>query len=105
MIDSLKNQVLKILMKYPKTRDSDVRLMLTLWMIYYPSRIHKDSPDENSYVYLKDIMSLPREDNIKRVRAVIQNVENKYLPTSLEVVKQRKINEELWREYIKNETR
>lgn len=106
MIDTLKNQVLKVLTKYPKTRDSDVRLMLTLWLIYYPSRIHKQDDDPNNppFVYLKDIMELPREDNIKRIRAVIQNVEGKFLPTSLQVAKQRKINEEVWRDYIKNGT-
>lgn len=105
MINGLKNQILKVLELFPKTRDSDVRLMLTLWMRYYPSRIHRDSPESPAYIYLKDIMELPREDNIKRIRAVIQNEENRFLPTSLEVVKQRKINEQLWREYIKNETR
>lgn len=102
MINTLKNQVINILEKYPRTRDSDVRLMLTLWMIHYPSRIHKDDPEAPAFVYLKDIMDLPREDNIKRVRAIIQNVENKFLPTSLEVAKQRKINEQVWRDYIKN---
>lgn len=106
MIDTLKTQVLKVLEKYPKTRDSDVRLMLVLWQMFYPSRIHKTEPVNRSYIFLHDIMDMPREDNIKRVRAIIQNVENKFLPTSLEVAKQRKINEETWREYIlKNENR
>lgn len=102
MIDTLKNRVLKILEKYPKTRDSDIKLTLTLWMVYYPSRIHKETPESPAFVYLRDIIDLPREDNIKRVRAIIQNIDNKFLPTSLEVAKQRKINEEVWREYIKN---
>ena len=100
MIDTLKSQVLKVLEKYPKTRDSDARLTLTLWMVYYPSRIHKTEPVNKPYIFLSDIMDLPREDNVKRVRAIIQNVEGKFLPTSLEVAKQRKINEEVWKEYI-----
>lgn len=54
-------------------------------------------------VELKNIMDLPREDNVKRIRAKIQNEEKKYLPTSLEVAKQRKINEEDWRAWSKNQ--
>lgn len=100
MIDTLKSQVLRVLEKYPKTRDSDVRLMLILWQMFYPSRIHKTEPVNRTYIFLQDIMDMPREDNIKRVRAIIQNVEGKFLPTSLEVAKQRKINEEVWKEYI-----
>lgn len=102
MIDTLKKQVLKVLEKYPKARDSDVRLMLILWQMFYPSRIHKTEPVNRPYVFLTDIMDLPREDNIKRVRAIIQNVENKFLPTSWAVAKQRKINEGTWRAYILN---
>lgn len=100
MIDTLKSQVLKVLEQFPKTRDSDVVLMLTLWMKYYPSRVHRFDENTPKYVYLRDIIDLPREDNIKRVRAIIQNVENKFLPTSINVAKQRKINEETWRKYI-----
>lgn len=102
MINTLKNQVLKTLEKYPKARNSDVVLMLNLWVTYYPSRIHRDNPESPSFVYLRDIIDLPREDLIGRVRRIIQNVENKFLPTSLEVVKQRKINEQIWRDYILN---
>lgn len=102
MIETLKQQVLKILEQYPKARDSDQWLTIKLWTVYYPSRIHRRDDLEPAYVYLKDIMDLPREDNVKRVRAIIQNVENKFLPTTIEVARQRKINEEVWKEYILN---
>lgn len=100
MIDTLKNRVYKILEKYPKARDSDIHLMLILWQVYFPSRVHRDGEDTPKYVYLRDIMDLPREDNIKRVRAIIQNVDGEFLPTSEAVAKQRKINAEVWRDYI-----
>ena len=48
-------------------------------------------------VELKNIMELPREDNVKRIRAKFQNEKKMYLPTSLEVARQRKISEEEWR--------
>lgn len=99
-IKNLKNKVLAVLEEYPQTRDSDQYLTLIIWKKYYPSRIFKVS-NGSSAILLKDIMEMPREDNIKRVRAIIQNVENKFLPTSLEVAKQRKINEETWREYVR----
>lgn len=100
MIDTLKKRVHKILELYPKSRDSDVMLMLYLWQSYYPSRIHRENDESPKYVYLRDIMDLPREDNIKRVRAIIQNVDGEFLPTSKAVAKQRKINEETWKAYI-----
>ncbi len=101
MIDTLKSQVLKIMKEYPKARDSDQWLTLKIWCMYYPSRIHYiDGITESPYAFLRDIMDLPREDNVKRVRAIIQNVDKMFLPTSLEVAKQRKINEQEWRDYI-----
>lgn len=101
MIKGLKQQVLRILDEFPQSRNSDQWLTIKLWCVFYPSRIVR-LENEEPMIRLKDIMDLPREDNVKRVRAIIQNVENKFLPTSLAIVKQRKINEELWREYLKN---
>lgn len=54
-------------------------------------------------VELGSIINLPREDNIKRIRAKIQNEEHKYLPTTLEVARQRKIAEEDWRAWSRNQ--
>lgn len=100
---SLKAQVEYCLKEYPDTRNSDIALMIKIWEQFYPKLIKKGSTGETG-VWLKDLYELPREDNIKRHRAVFQNVLFKYLPTSLEVVKQRKINEEKWLEYIRNES-
>ena len=104
--------MLEILEKYPKARDSDQWLTIKLWCIFYPSRIKEEilpvpegeQPNVRKFVYLEDIMELPREDNVKRIRAIIQNVEHKFLPTTWEVAKQRKINEDEWKEYVVNIT-
>jgi len=108
-INKLKIKILDILEKYPKSRDSDIWLTIKLWCLYYPSRIRieeiKDGDvkvGERKYVFLDDIIDLPREDNIKRIRAVIQNKEGKFLPNSWAVAKQRKINEEEWKGYMRN---
>ena len=60
---------------------------------------------------IKDLFDLPREDHISRVRRSIQEHAVKkvlsgypdfgiYLPTDINVAKQRKMNEINWREYL-----
>jgi len=100
--NELKNKILAILKQYPQARDSDQWLTLQIWCTYYPSRIKADE-NKKRYVYLRDVLDLPREDHIKRIRAIIQNEEGKYLPTTLEVARKRKISEEDWREYVKRQ--
>lgn len=100
-IKNLKIAVLGCLQDYPKARDSDQYLTIMVWMRHFPSRI-VELPDGSKAVRLRDVMEMPREDTIKRVRAIIQNDEGKWLPTSLAVAKKRKINEEVWRDYCRN---
>lgn len=99
---TLKSMVYQVLQDYPQSRNSDQWLTLKVWCNYYPTRIHTNELTNSKYIFLRDVMDLPREDLIGRVRRIIQNIDNKFLPTSLEVAKQRKINEGVWREYIKN---
>lgn len=93
-LQTLKSQVEHILKNFPDARNSDITLTMTLWKQFYPNRIvNKD------FIRLIDLFELPREDNIKRIRAKF-NSQNKYLPTSLEVALQRGILEERWRLFI-----
>lgn len=96
MRKNLKAQVEYCLETYPETRNSDITLMLRIWETYYPSRIKTGASGEKG-VWLKDLYDLPREDNIKRVRAKFQNELNRYLPTDWKVAQQRKIEEDKWR--------
>ena len=95
-IKDLKAKVLYCLEKYPETRNSDIKLTNAIWLKYYSEKIFYNS-DNDFCVKLTDLYNLPREDNVKRCRAKIQNEEGQYLPTTLEVVKKRRINEEAWR--------
>ena len=61
--------------------------------------MHTDK-NNSGYIYLKDLFELPREDNIKRVRAKIQNEEHKFLPTDFKIMKKRKSASKTWREYL-----
>lgn len=99
----LKNAIEYILKTHPSTRDSDITLMIELWKYYYPSSL-MTGKSGNQAVLLDKLYDLPREDNIKRLRAHIQNVDKKYLPTNWHVAKQRKINEQEWKEYIRSIT-
>lgn len=99
-IHKLKEKVLKVLATDPPTRDSDIRLCIAIWERYYPEFLITGSISGDKAVKLRNLFELPREDHVKRIRAQIQNDEGRYLPTSWEVAKQRKINEERWREYI-----
>ena len=95
---NLKEKVKHCLEIDAESRNSDIRLTNKIWLEYYPEKI-VSLPDGSVAVRLRDLHDLPREDDVKRVRALF-NSKGKYLPTSLEVAKQRKINEELWRSQL-----
>lgn len=90
-----------VLKNHPKSRDSDQWLTIKIWTTFFESKIHIDT--NGKYVYLNDMLDLPREDNVKRIRATFQNDKGMYLPTSIEVVRRRKQNEAKWRELTNTE--
>lgn len=95
MTKTVKEMVEACLRNIPETRNSDITLMIEIWRRYYPQRIKKGTTGEEG-IWLKDLYDLPREDNIKRVRATF-NSEGKYFPTDWEVAKGRGIKEDQWR--------
>lgn len=98
-MQNLKQKILWILSEDEASRNSDIRLTQMIWYKFHNSKLVK-LDDGTQAVRLRDLFDLPREDNIKRVRAKIQNEEGKFLPTSEEVMKQRKINEWKWRDQM-----
>lgn len=82
-IRTLTKQVEFIMQEIPKTRDSDKLLTIEVWQRFYPQWIR------NGLVPLMNIMDLPSQDGIKRVRANIQNVEHRLPPTSWKVAEAR----------------
>lgn len=96
-IKNLRRAVEKMLEQDEASRNSDQRLTLMLWVKYFPSRIKEI--EGVKHIALRDIMDLPREDNVKRLRAKIQNEEHKWLPTDEKVREARGILEETWRHY------
>lgn len=98
---TLDQMVRVVLAADPDSRNSDIRLTQVIWWKYYREKIQQR--DGKFYVAIDDLFELPREDNIKRCRAQIQNVEKKWLPTSWEIARQRKWREDVWRDYVKRQ--
>ncbi len=108
----LKDQVIEILKEQPATRNSDIALTIAIWRRYFPGYLFK-APSGESSICLKDLYELPREDNVKRVRAKLQEMalkriedrtatggEHWYLPTDEKVIAQRQINAVLWKKAL-----
>jgi hypothetical protein len=93
-IKTLKGMVRSILEDIPATRDSDIRLTIEIWKRFYPERT---IGGECVAIRLSELYDLPREDNVKRVRAQFQNVEKLYMPTDILIAKKRGILEDEWR--------
>lgn len=73
-MNNLKQKILWILSEDEQSRNSDIRLTQMIWYKFYNSKII-NLDDGTKAVRLRDLFDLPREDNIKRVRAKIQNEE------------------------------
>ena len=88
----LKDKVEHCLKNLPETRNSDITLTIAIWQNHH---------SVGSQISLSQLYDLPREDNIKRIRAKFQNEMDLYLPTDWKVAKKRRINEDKWKEFIK----
>lgn len=102
-LNTLDHKVRVILQEDEKSRNSDIRLTQMLWWKFYKHSLLQQNG--TVYVDIKKLFDLPREDNIKRIRAKIQNVEKKWLPTDPEVAKKRGWEIDEWRGYLGYEER
>lgn len=109
MDNQLKEQVIAVLKDNPPSRNSDITLMIEVWRRFYPSLLFNSGKNLD----LDDLYDLPREDNIKRIRAKLSEEALKrinkgnikydevyYLPTDDRVAARRKINEALWQKAL-----
>ena len=94
----LQTQVEHTLRDMPDTRNSDITLTLRLWKQYYPQLLI--SSEAGTMVLIKNLFQLPREDNIKRIRAKIQNEQHLYLPTEEKVLIKRAKNSKEWKTFL-----
>ena len=94
----LEKQIRETLQRDERSRNSDIRLTQVIWATYYPK--HLKRIDGHWYVAMQDMYDLPREDNIKRIRAKIQNDLHEFLPTDPEVARKRGWEIDEWRSYL-----
>ena len=93
---TLKHKVEWVLQNEPDTRNDDKLLTIKVWETFYAKYVKRGSTGLLG-ILLKDVLYLPSQDGIKRVRAHFQNVEKKYPPTSFEIAKTRGWREIEWR--------
>jgi hypothetical protein len=112
-IIKLKDRVEYVLAKYPESRNCDKYLLCALIVSFYchktfdyrgdrgssGTNTHSENYRPFKAVFLKDLLDLPSQELVARCRRKIQE-EGKYLPTKPEIVKKRKINQEVWKAYI-----
>lgn len=91
----LEEKVLWVLEKYPQTRNDDVLLTFKIIESYAPYLIRYF--EEKPFISFEGI-NWCREDNVKRIRAKIQNEKGLFLPTE-EVIRKRRNNEPVWINY------
>ena len=94
----MEEKVRHCLEKSDKAKNSDVHLTQLIMWEYLRAECMRGE-DDRMY-FSSDAMYMVREDNVKRIRAKLQNEKNLYLPTSEAVRKARRINEEAWRRYL-----
>lgn len=82
-----------------KSRNSDIRLTQMIWWNYYKGSLLQHT-DGKIYVNMADLYNLPREDNIKRIRAKIQNDLKEFLPTDPAIARKRGWQEDEWRKFL-----
>ena len=86
---NLKNQVKDILIRFPETRNSDIALTIKIWTSYYST---------GDSIPVAKLYHLPREDNVKRIRAKYCELGCVWAyPTEEKIAKARKINSDKWR--------
>lgn len=93
-----KEKVYAILRDSEGARNNDGVLMAHYINIYHPDLVRTDE-EGDKVIKLKSLKMLPPFENIRRVRQIIQNVNNEFLPTDASVRKNRRIKEANWREY------
>jgi hypothetical protein len=101
-LKKIKEKVLFVLNKYPFTRNDDAQLTFQIIQEYYPEEMYQDEETKKWYIST-NALKLIREDNVKRCRCVVQNVEKLFLPTDPKIRKKRNIQEDTWLNYIREE--
>jgi hypothetical protein len=97
-IKNIKQMVEYILERYPDTRNDDPLLTFQIIYKFMPEETFFQEETGRWFMSTRALKKI-REDEVKRVRAKIQNIEHRFLPTTEEIRKKRKISEADWFNY------
>ena len=86
-LKKLYDKVEYCLKNYPDTRNSDIKLTIKIWEDFH--HVELRFPISNMTALENLLLDLPREDNVKRIRATIQNQEKRFVPTDWKVAQAR----------------
>lgn len=95
-LKTYKQKVFSVMEEHEEARNNDGTLLAYFIDRFFPQLVIPDADGEKA-IKLRNLKNLPPLENIRRVRAIIQNVDGKLLPTKPEVIKARKIKEENFR--------
>lgn len=98
MKHTLERMVWSVLKHFPETRNSDITLTQQVWKSFYPQYLLEQNG--KTYINIENLFNVPREDNIKRIRAKIQNVDRQWLPTDVKIFIKRIEMSEEWKEFL-----
>lgn len=99
---ALKDMVRDSLRDDEQSRNSDIRLFNYLLVNRFGHFLFKDA-DGDYAIKLKALYDVPSQDNVKRARAVIQNGDHEYLPTTDDIRRKRQISESDWYYWLINQ--
>jgi hypothetical protein len=91
-LDSQKAVIEKLLKEDERCRNDDKWLTYRFFQHY-----------TKIYIPFSDFKKIPAFANAQKIRQVIQNKNNKYLPTNPEVRYERGISEDEWRSWLKKQ--
>lgn len=96
-IKKLRDQVEYVLRNSADSRNSDIALTIEVWKCFYKDFIFVSNGIAS--IPVTALYELPREDNIKRIRAKF-NEAGLYWPSNEAVAEKRGINASIWRQYM-----
>jgi hypothetical protein len=83
--------VIELLKSDPRCRNDDK------WLIW---RYFREKAGIKIYIPFDDFNKMPSFESVRRIRAHLQNVEKKFLPTDPKIRTKRRINEEEWKQWL-----
>lgn len=100
--NKLSDQVEWALKVWIDARNDDCVLTQLVWKKFYCDYLRSDEFGEATMLPLQNLKKVPSQDAISRVRRKF-NEQGQYLPTDPKIIKDRNINECLWRGCMVNE--